>query len=407
MNFDLNKGVSWIENGVEMPITLITNTPNTPGNIPKIFYPNNEGLNQVDSLKANGFEVILNDNNSIVVNATDAPLLLGVFSANIDPVDLSLGKFNFISWQDNGLTLSEPLERFDELYQIIQNEDLEGIIDPLTVSDVRNNEGMVVGFVVQLMPAGSGISLPPEIILLTNRTPDNNGFLITHDSDVTLNSVGPTDGVEVISETEASVCLSPVKAVESTLESPQSKCIKLEGCFAVEINGVMVPHYFKAEDLPRYFNASNEHGVQFLSCVIKCVPSEVDVWRQEQQEIEGGWIIDYSFDDGPIQQWSQVDMPTTWYTDLFDTMVNEMFTSSAPAGVEFVGGGGGVSNFQVYQSKLLGAEGGESEVAHKVSFHRQSQSSGALDLFEYFFGQIESGDRLDVTSCGTVDFPGY
>lgn len=36
--------------------------------------------------------------------------------------------------------------------------------------------------------------------------------------------------------------------------------IEMEGQFAVEINGKFVPHYFTAENLPKYFDEKNQSG---------------------------------------------------------------------------------------------------------------------------------------------------
>ncbi len=37
--------------------------------------------------------------------------------------------------------------------------------------------------------------------------------------------------------------------------------VEMSGKFAVEIDGKFVPHYFAAEDLPKFFDSSNQSGV--------------------------------------------------------------------------------------------------------------------------------------------------
>lgn len=48
-----------------------------------------------------------------------------------------------------------------------------------------------------------------------------------------------------------------------------SDCFELDGngLYAVEIDGVVIPYYFRPEQLPKFFNRANPQQLMFIECV--------------------------------------------------------------------------------------------------------------------------------------------
>lgn len=104
-------------------------------------------------------------------------------------------------------------------------------------------------------------------IFIKNPTDENLGFLIKKSESAIISNSGP-EGAIAIDDHVGSICLSPLTAVIPANDDSISPCIGLgeDDIFAIEINGVMVPHYFKPEHLPQYFNANPVHGIRIDWC---------------------------------------------------------------------------------------------------------------------------------------------
>ena len=61
-------------------------------------------------------------------------------------------------------------------------------------------------------------------------------------------------------ENELNVCLIPRLTLEVEGGHSTTKPVDLDGQFVVEIDGVIVPYYFSAENLSKFFDEENTHG---------------------------------------------------------------------------------------------------------------------------------------------------
>ena len=142
----------------------------------------------------------------------------------------------------------------------------------------------------------------------------------------------------------------------AAIQETTTQCVKMEGLFAIEINGEMVPYHFGEKDLTKFFNSTNPYGIQFIDCnaPIECVPTQLNFDYDNAEILDGGWALRYSFNDGPIMTWEQVDMGETYPRDLFEYAMSGIWESEGAVGT-IVFGGGGYANFQCYYGTIAGA----------------------------------------------------
>ena len=246
--------------------------------------------------------------------------------------------------------------------------------------------------------------LGPDILLISNPTQNHFGAKIGIPSTVVTLLNGPQGGSSEI-ENGIFVCLAPIQPVVSSIEGDTTKCVKMEGLFAIEINGEMVPYHFSEEDLPKFFNATNPYGIQFIDCnaSIRCVPSSLDFDWVNRENIDGDWALEFSFDDGPIMRWEQSDVGMTDPQALFREAMRGVSKHPNAVGTLVNGGTG---NFYYTSNGISGARGGAIDTPIKLTFHRMTDEFGGVDLFDWFFDLNGTMQSLDIMSCGEQEWPG-
>ncbi len=73
---------------------------------------------------------------------------------------------------------------------------------------------------------------------------------------------GATGGVDVTYGVNMALSLEPRPNIPSNPEAGHQVAMDLEGKFVVEVNGVLVPHYFDAVNLPEYFHDGANRGIE-------------------------------------------------------------------------------------------------------------------------------------------------
>lgn len=98
---------------------------------------------------------------------------------------------------------------------------------------------------------------------------DSTLHALIENPDATLDVLGPNGGAMVANDenTELAMCFATMEEIIVPENSGKyTTPIALEGQFAVEVDGVMIPYYFNEEQLGRHFNRLNsqEFGVEFV-----------------------------------------------------------------------------------------------------------------------------------------------
>lgn len=96
---------------------------------------------------------------------------------------------------------------------------------------------------------------------------DSNVHALMKNPDSIIEVIGPDGGAVAVGEegTEVAMCFSSMQEVTiPELNGKYTAPITLTGEFVVEVDGVLIPHYFTDEQLGKYFNRGNEHGVEFI-----------------------------------------------------------------------------------------------------------------------------------------------
>lgn len=86
----------------------------------------------------------------------------------------------------------------------------------------------------------------------------SNGLEVKHPTGA-LSNTGP-EGSVVVTDKRTSVCLSPQKNIPIGASNPSTEPIVMEGDFVIEVDGVVLPFYFKEDQLPNFFNEQNTQG---------------------------------------------------------------------------------------------------------------------------------------------------
>ena len=73
---------------------------------------------------------------------------------------------------------------------------------------------------------------------------------------------GATGGVDITYDVNMALSLEPQPNIPTNPEAGQQVSMDLEGKFVVEVNGVLIPHYFDATNLPKYFNANSGNAIE-------------------------------------------------------------------------------------------------------------------------------------------------
>ena len=96
---------------------------------------------------------------------------------------------------------------------------------------------------------------------------DSNGLQIK-DPNGSFTNTGP-DGSVVIADQRVGICLSPQTNIPLVAGEVQSPPVGMEGDFVVEVDGHVVPYFFKEGELPNYFDKDNTFGfgIEFVKVV--------------------------------------------------------------------------------------------------------------------------------------------
>ena len=162
------------------------------------------------------------------------------------------------------LTLNSSFREWVVDY-LVWNSELE-VME--SVAEIDWSEPVSFDELVIHFPAGSTPTLNVPVILLSNTNDRDIGVNVSVTGDNVIENHGTAESY-TLTDTTGSFCLMQRREVGEPIQNHTSQCFGLEGLFAIEINGEVVPHYFKAEDLPAYFNANNPHNVQFVECPIR------------------------------------------------------------------------------------------------------------------------------------------
>lgn len=325
------------------------------------------------------------------------------------------GEGKYIEFTEDGITLNpQALDNVKNILKYTNNSGEDAVeVTVMTPSQFDQNMHKAGGFHAKL--PGGGLP-PPElvnpIIVLTNPGETHlgaqvKGGLINH---------GSIAGITSTAEGSI-ICLKPKAGDLSEHPAHQTRPFELTGYFAVEIAGVMVPHYFKAEDLGHYFNSENPHGVMFEPVLpIKCTPTVVSATLGPAHSPileELDYRIKWSVNDGPIQEYEVglfgASESAREYRNVFKNMMDEILDI---AGATLVRGSGGLAHYQLITgtAQLVGGDPDSGIIdlgnTYKITFYQPDYAHDDYnDLFLYFFGPEDL--TIDAISCGLQDFIGY
>ena len=97
-----------------------------------------------------------------------------------------------------------------------------------------------------------------EFLFLENTLPSNNHFLMQLGEGTVFNDLGP-EGAISNGDGVVRACLAPYVKVSATQHAGPVKIETLEnGLVAIRIDGYLTPHFFKVEDLSKFFRKDDE-----------------------------------------------------------------------------------------------------------------------------------------------------
>lgn len=413
MAIDKTKGVQWLLNGEENPVTAML-LPE-PGILvePTVIYSGYSVTDLIEALAAH----------DIVYGADTGPTDIGLMYAvgNITRrvIILSARMEQDLdnSWIIGGHVNSGISVRPDFIQNIQTfyafSEDETGAQTLITVPELSEDTNCG-GFQVTLQPAE--IAETPSvdtIILVTNEASIDTGALITTPEDGVFDLFGPVGGVAFTEEGPVKICLSPLTQIpEESISPSTTACFEMNGLFAIEIDGVMVPYHFSESDLPLYFKEGNPHGIQFIKCQeITCIPSSLFVngsnLGSETFTLESVWHMDYSLNGGPVRTYMTVMSGEDWPLGVWRSMVRTILDQE-DSDIRWVDGGGGVGHFQLYNWNLTASDASGGTDSRSIKLIKNTEHTN--DLFWYFFDQgddLPNGSFEEAISCGIGEFPGY
>lgn len=413
MAFDKTKGVQWLLNGKENPVTAML-LPE-PGILvePTVIYSGYSVTDLIEALAAH----------DIVYGADTGPTDIGLMYAvgNITRrviilsarMEQDLDNRWIIGGHVNSGISVRPdfIQNIQSFYAF--NEGENGVQTLVTIPGLGKGE-TCGGFQVTLQPAE--IAETPNvdtIILVTNEASIDTGVLITPPENGVFDLLGPVGGVAITEEGPVKICLSPLTQIpEESISPSTTACFEMNGLFAIEIDGVMVPYHFSESDLPLYFKEGNPHGIQFIKCQeITCTPSSLFVNGSNLGSgtftLESVWRMDYSLNGGPVRTYMTVMSGDDWPLGVWRSMVRSILDQE-DSGIRLVDGGGGVGHFQLYNWRLTASDASGGTDSRSIKLIKNTEHTN--DLFGYFFDQgddLPNGSFEEAISCGIGEFPGY
>lgn len=413
MAIDKTKGVQWLLNGKENPVTAML-LPE-PGILvePTVIYSGYSVTDLIEALATHdivyGADTGLTDIGLMyaVGNITRRVIILSArMEQDLDNRWIIGGHVN------NGISVRPDfIQNIQNFYAFIEDE--TGVQTLITVPEL-NEDTNCGGFQVTLQPAE--IAETPSvdtIILVTNEASIDTGALITTPEDGVFDLFGPEGGVAITEEGPVKICLSPLTQIpEESISPSTTACFEMNGLFAIEIDGVMVPYHFSESDLPLYFKEGNPHGIQFIKCQeITCTPSNLFVngsnLGSETFTLESVWHMDYSLNGGPVRTYMTVMSGEDWPLGVWRSMVRSILDQE-DSGIRLVDGGGGVGHFQIYNWNLTASDASGGTDSRSIKLIKNTEHTN--DLFWYFFDQgddLPNGSFEEAISCGIGEFPGY
>ena len=413
MAIDKTKGVQWLLGGMENPVTAML-LPE-PGILtePTVIYTGYSVTGLTEALAE--YDIIYNDG----TGSTDIGLMYAVgnltrrvmiLSARMeqDPDNLWIigGHVN------NGISVRPDfIQNIQSFYTF--NEDENGVQTLVTVPELGEGD-TCGGFQVTLQPAE--IAETPNvdtIILVTNEASIDTGALITSPENGVFDLLGPEGGVAITEEGPVKICLSPLTQIpEESIAPSTTACFEMNGLFAIEIDGVMVPYHFSESDLPLYFKEGNPHGIQFIKCQeITCTPAYLSInssgLGSEAFTTESVWRMDYALNGGPVRTYMTVMAGDDWPLGVWRSMMQDILNQE-DSGIQWVDGGGGIGHFQLYNWNLFASDASGGSDSRSVKLIKNTEHTN--DLFWYFFDQADdlpNGSFEEAISCGVGEFPGF
>ncbi len=414
MAIDKTKGVQWVIGGEENPVTAML-LPE-PGILtePTVIYTGYSVTGLTEALAE--YDIIYNDDRTesidmglmyAVGNLTRRVIILSARMEQ-DPDNLWIigGHVN------NGIMVRPDfIQNIQSFYTF--NEDENGVQTLVTVPELGEGD-TCGGFQVTLQPAE--IAETPNvdtIILVTNEASIDTGVLITPPENGVFDLLGPVGGVAITEEGPVKICLSPLTQIpEESISPSTTACFEMNGLFAIEIDGVMVPYHFSESDLPLYFKEGNPHGIQFIKCQeITCTPSNLFVngsnLGSETFTLESVWHMDYSLNGGPVRTYMTVMSGEDWPLGVWRSMVRSILDQE-DSGIRLVDGGGGAGHFQLYNWNLTASDASGGTDSRSIKLIKNTEHTN--DLFWYFFDQgddLPNGSFEEAISCGIGEFPRF
>lgn len=420
MAIDKTKGVQWLLGGMENPVTAML-LPE-PGILtePTVIYTGYSVTGLTEALAE--YDIIYNDG----TGSTDIGLMYAVGNLTRRVMILSArmeqdpdNRWIIGGHVNNGISVRPDfIQNIQSFYAF--NEDENGVQTLVTVPELGEGD-TCGGFQVTLQPAE--IAETPNvdtIILVTNEASIDTGVLITPPENGVFDLLGPEGGVAITEEGPVKICLSPLTQIpEESISPSTTACFEMNGLFAIEIDGVMVPYHFSESDLPLFFNATNPYGVQFIKCqeIIVCTPQDL---RMSNNNIlsrtftNGEWSMDYQLNGGETRTYTVTLADEQWQLGVFRTMMQTILNQE-DSGIQWVDSGGGIGHFQFYNWSLTagtgdsgGPIGGEVDNSRSVKLIKNDNYPN--DLFWFFFDifdDLQNGAYEEAISCGFSEFPGY
>lgn len=355
---------------------------------PRILYSPNSTESLTDVLLSAG--VGYNESTGEIYNMTKKPLMMMFVTGDLvlDPETLEP---LVLSYDPSGLDLRYA--RAEGYYAVSENTET-GELALQFVDDnyVIEHNYVLPGFHYTLLPAVT-LTVGNDLLMLVNSKKTNIGLQIEHNG-ISFDNVGPADSVVEVSPTKSNVCLAPIKNILNRTEAKYTDYINFEGKFAVIINDEIVPYYFLAKDLPKFFNSKSDWGIQFTNKIM-CTPNNL-VAAAIADIPAGEWVMNYSFNDGAMYQYAVTLETGSIDIEVLEAMYRSIWESQTEGGV--LAYGGGIGNFFMHGYTLSGSRGTALDTPILFSLHKSTEL-GVNDLFDAFYSAFET-DRLDVQSCG-------
>lgn len=167
-----------------------------------------------------------------------------------------------------GIKLDPNNLNFITAYTLVNSE--AGILDgsnyvELTPQQLMDANYLCAGILVTLPSIADVVPVPSLKRLLISNPNDvgNMPVEIKIGNETVFLNKGPDGAViDGADGTDVAICLSPRQAITDAFVN-KTKPVTLEGTFAIEVDGEVIPVSYIAEDLPKVFKPTSAHGISF------------------------------------------------------------------------------------------------------------------------------------------------